>query len=618
MGFKMEFARLYEDTNFEKEMKSIVSKDFKDIIKDTNHFEYYYFLSDLRHNLFNWYPFKKEESLLEIGAGYGQLTSLFTQKLNHVVAVENTQSKAEIISKKANNAEVIVCEFDKLGIDEKFDYIVLCDIFEYAKSFHESENPYEDYLEYLKSFLKPTGIILIAISNRLGLKYFAGFREEHTNQFFTGIDGYPKADNVETFTKSELIRIVQNAGFDNCKFFYPCPDHVFPEIINTDVFVNKMPYAKKSTYFNQRSNLFREDVLIQTLANDDMADYFANSFLIEIRNSDNEYETDNIDFVKINAERKPEFQTATIIKSDKTVCKSPISKKSQPHIKKMHEESDGQFGKIRYLNSDYDNGQVSYEFLEGKSLENLIMESIFRNDKEQFFEIIEDYYDALFYKSYEADSYSSDNFLSIFKKKSKEKFHCNVKSNIGLDFSNIFRIDGELIAIDYEWIFNFPIPIEYIFYRTIKHQMESNDLFNDFTSFTEIYRHFNLNMGNIELFEIWDKNLSKYIYGGTPVNEHEIIPKENLDYPEKVDEYVDSVIESKNMDSAMFDSLKRDIVLNQRKIINQKNSELKKKDNELKNKNKQIKNKNKEIKEMLNSTSWKITKPLRKLMSLFK
>ena len=614
----MEFARVYEDENFENEIKGIISKDFTDIIKNKNHFKYHYFLSNLRHNLFNWYPFKKEENLLEIGAGYGQLTSFFTQKLNRVVAIENTESKAEIISSRSKKANVIVSDFDKIELDEKFDYIVLCDIFEYVKSFYESENPYEDYLEYLKSFLKPNGVILVGISNRLGLKYFAGFREEHTNQFFTGIDGYCKVDTVETFTKSELIRVIENAGFDNYKFFYPYPDHIFPEIINTDTFVNKIPYTKKAIYLNQRSDLFREDVLNQTFARDNMADYFANSFLVEIRNSNNEYVTDSVEFVKVNAQRKPKFQTTTIIKSDKTVCKLPISQESLPHIKKMFNASDGQFGKIKYLNCDYINNHIKYEFLEGKSLENLIIESIFSNDKKQFFKIIEDYYEALFYKSYESNSYSSDNFISIFKKKSKENFHCNVQSNISLDFSNIFIIDDEFVAIDYEWVFDFPIPIEYIFYRTIKHQMESNQLFNDFTSFTEIFRHFKLNMGNIKLFEIWDKNLSKYINDNTPINEHEIIPKENLDYVEKVDEYVDCVIDSKNINSAMFDSLKRDIVLNQRKIIQQKNIDLRKKDIEFKKKNKQLKNKNKELNEILNSTSWKITKPLRKFKSVLK
>ena len=250
----MSFIRLYEDKNLEKEIKKIgQNQEFLNIISKNNSFEYYYFLYFIRHNLFNWYPFKKDGNLLEIGSGYGQLTSLFTQKVNNVTVIEDSESKAEFISNEVN---VLVTDFNKLDISEKFDYIILCNIFEYTKSFFDSENPYEDYLKYLKTFLKEDGVILIALSNRLGLKYFAGFKEEHTNQFFAGIDGYFNENNVETFNKFELIRIIENSGFDNYKFFYPYPDHEFPQIINTDKFINKIPYTKRPIYFKQRSYFF--------------------------------------------------------------------------------------------------------------------------------------------------------------------------------------------------------------------------------------------------------------------------------------------------------------------------------------------------------------------------
>lgn len=618
----MGFTKLYEDFYIEKEMEDITN--FSNMISENSSYEYFYFLSHLRHNLFNWYPFRKDGSILEIGSSYGQLTSLFTQKVNHVIAIEDSESKAKIVSNRAKDADVIVCDFDKLNIDEKFDYIVLCNIFEYAKCFYDSDNPYSDYLDYLKNFLKEDGVILIALSNRLGLKYFSGFKEEHTNQFFNGVDGFSNSDHVQIFAKSELIKIIENAGFNNYKFFYPYPDHEFPQIINTDEFVNRISYTKKPIYFKQRSNLFDECSLNQILAKDGLADYFANSFLIEIRNSNKKYETDNINFIKINSNRKPEFQITTLIYKN-TVLKYPISDKSNNHIKKMFSENEGNFGKIKYLKSKYENNILSYEFLQEQSLKNIIEESIMDNDKKKFYDLIHEYYDALLYNSYETDSYASDNFISIFKKKSKEKFHCHVKSNLDLDFSNIFIIDEEYVAIDYEWVFNFPIPVEYIFYRTIKHNIESNPLFNKFTSFTEIFRYLNLNMANIKLFEIWDKNLFKYINDYTPVNKHKIIPKENLDYVENIDEYIDLVINSKNINSQNFESLKKDIVLNQRKIINQKNNQLKIKDKEIKKKNKEIKKKNNEIKKknneikkIINSTSWKITSPGRKFKSIFK
>ena len=91
----MTYQRLYEDKNLEKDIIHIINneEDCIDAIRKNNTYEYHYFLSPLRQDIFNWYPFKKEGNLLEIGASYGQLTPLFTQKVNRVVAVEDSESK---------------------------------------------------------------------------------------------------------------------------------------------------------------------------------------------------------------------------------------------------------------------------------------------------------------------------------------------------------------------------------------------------------------------------------------------------------------------------------------------------------------------------------------------
>lgn len=63
-----------------------------------------------------------------------------------------------------------------------FDYVVLNGVLEYAMSFTPGENPYVDFLKNIKKYLKEDGRILIAIENRLGLRYFSGYPEEHTNR----------------------------------------------------------------------------------------------------------------------------------------------------------------------------------------------------------------------------------------------------------------------------------------------------------------------------------------------------------------------------------------------------------------------------------------------------
>ncbi|MBQ2962275.1 class I SAM-dependent methyltransferase [Methanobrevibacter sp.] len=583
----MNYQRLYEDADLENEIYDIIcdGEDIFDVLKRNNHYEYHYFLSPLRQNLFHWYPFKKEGSLLEIGAGYGQLTSLFTEKLGRVVAVEESESKCKIISKRAEDAEVIVSDFNDIELDEKFDYIVLCNVFEYAKSFVQSENPYVDYLDYLKKFLKDDGVILLALSNRLGLKYFAGYKEEHTNQYFNGINGYSDIDFVQTFAKTEICNIIDASGFSNYKFFYPYPNHEFPQVINTDRFINEIPYTGVNDYSSERTLIFDEVKLNLSLSQENLSQYFANSFLIEIRSSDMTYPTDKIDYVKLGTDRKEEFNIYTTIWSDGKVSKTPISTKSNDHIKKMFEGSTYVIGKIKCLNAEMNDNALYYDFLKQKSCEYLLLDAIADDDKDKFFKLIEDYYDALFYNSFESNAYCTEEFLKIFKVKSDIKFHCHKKSYLDSIFANMFLIDGEFTLIDYEWIFDFPIPLEYIFYRSFNYHFYSNSLIREFTNFEEIFEHFNLDIGNLKLFMTWECNFLRYIIkrpNRPPYTKSKIKSIENIEKNDKL-----------------------------QKEIDLKNAEIKKKE-------KEIKKKDKEIKSFLNSNSWKMTKPIRKVKSILK
>lgn len=344
----------------------------------------------------------------------------------------------------------MLSDFDDIELEEKFDHIVLCNVFEYTKSFVKSENPYVDYLNYLKGFLKEDGVIFLALSNRLGLKYFAGFKEEHTNQLFAGIKEYFNTDSIQTFSKTEITKIIEKAGFSNYKFYYPYPDHEFPQILHTDKLINTILDKGIYRYRNERILFFEEKKLDLIVSEENLSQYFSNSFLIEIRSSDNDYPTDDMDFIKIATDRKEEFNTYTIIWSNGKVSKSPLTSKANDHIKRMFEGRKNDIGKIRCLNSEMKGNSLYYDLLKQSSYEYLLLDAVVKKDKEKFFKLIESFYAAMFYNSFESDEYATEEFLKIFKVKSDIKFHCHEKSNWDLNFNNLFLVDGEFTAIDYE------------------------------------------------------------------------------------------------------------------------------------------------------------------------
>jgi cyclopropane fatty-acyl-phospholipid synthase-like methyltransferase len=63
-----------------------------------------------------------------------------------------------------------------IKLEEKFDYITLIGVLEYAGMFTHTNNPTVDFLKNIKRYLKDDGTIILAIENKFGLKYWSGVR----------------------------------------------------------------------------------------------------------------------------------------------------------------------------------------------------------------------------------------------------------------------------------------------------------------------------------------------------------------------------------------------------------------------------------------------------------
>ena len=61
----------------------------------------------------------------------------------------------------------MVGNLNDMTFPEKFDYVVVNGVLEYAMSFTEGKTPYETFLQRMGAYLKPEGRLLIAIENRL-------------------------------------------------------------------------------------------------------------------------------------------------------------------------------------------------------------------------------------------------------------------------------------------------------------------------------------------------------------------------------------------------------------------------------------------------------------------
>ena len=256
----------YSDGSIEDRLLEIVKttpkEDYQKVILTEKSWPIFYHLSPERENILDWYEWKDDASVFEVGAGCGAISGVLCRNAKRVVANDLSKRRSTINAYKNHDASNL----------------------EYAKSYIGKDNPYPEYLEKINRLLKPGGKILIAIENRLGLKYFAGCREDHVGREFVGIEGYPGIDFVETFSKPELEQMLQENGFSKFKFYYPYPDYKFPAVIYSDEYLPKPGELRKNqrNFDADRITLFDEGKAFDGILKSGLFPVFSNSFLIEV------------------------------------------------------------------------------------------------------------------------------------------------------------------------------------------------------------------------------------------------------------------------------------------------------------------------------------------------
>jgi GT2 family glycosyltransferase/SAM-dependent methyltransferase len=172
--------------------------------------------------------------ILEIGAGCGAITRYLGEQGAKVVALEGSPRRAAIAAERCRDLDgvtVVSDRFEDFEIDQRFDVVSLIGVLEYARAFASGSggDPIQDTLRKALSLLADDGILLVAIENQLGLKYFAGAKEDHLGRTMAGIQDHYSADGVVTFGRRELERRVRDAGFATLEFALPFPDYKLPQ-----------------------------------------------------------------------------------------------------------------------------------------------------------------------------------------------------------------------------------------------------------------------------------------------------------------------------------------------------------------------------------------------------
>jgi SAM-dependent methyltransferase len=250
-----------------------------------------YHLSPDRANLLRHLPWRAGDRVLEIGAGCGAITRFLGETGAQVLAVEGSTRRARTCRLRCaelSNVQVACSDIMRLQAQPRFDVVTLIGVLEYAAVYVGGATPFLDLLRHACGFLVPGGRLLIAIENRLGLKYFAGCREDHLNQVFAGIEDHYTNTSVRTFGRRELQSLLHDAGFAHTRFDYPYPDYKLPRVMLSEAAVQAQDFdaaalvreTEFEDYGGARQVVFDEFLALPAIGRNGLLGELSNSFLV--------------------------------------------------------------------------------------------------------------------------------------------------------------------------------------------------------------------------------------------------------------------------------------------------------------------------------------------------
>jgi hypothetical protein len=227
-------------------------------------------------------------------------------------------------------------------------------------------------------------------------------------------------------------------------------------------------------------------------------------------------------YSKFNRNRLPEFQLKTSIINDEGniyVEKQALNNAAYTHIENI-------YNNYRLLHERYPNMKfvhttrvndysLRFDYVKGSTLDALLLKSVLTQDMNQFIQYIKEYIVFLReFKTIKISRFEPDNeFLKIFDCRPHfGDVECMFETNVDLTFDNIIINNTDNIVIDYEWIFNTKVPIDYIVFRSLsRFYWKYGEYLRGFVSIEEILRK--LKITNTKDYQEMEQGFQSYVLG---------------------------------------------------------------------------------------------------------
>lgn len=488
------------------------------ILENDSRPEVLYALSDVRKNLFDWMELKKCENVLQLDSGYGVLTGLFAERCAHVTVTDRRDENLVVNEQRNSSADNISYikenDWKKEDHREAYDLVVL-----------ESSRPDMDLKAVVKEasqYVKQGGRLVFACENALGLCFLSGAVHD---------------EDESAFTKGELEAAFREAGLETVEFYYPMPEYKRAQTVYSDRYLpgkGDIPHVT-AVYDRQRWACIHEDEISDKLVQEKAFGLFANAYLAVASKEQEPFDTI---FAKYNRTRKPQFQIRTRILEEngkRYVEKAALTEASGAHIGSMeekHEKLSKVNPEVHVLEPHFseDKQAVRFEFLTGKTLAEELGGQI--RGKKAPVEAIQAAMEQVFSKAAlrPESFYVTPEFLEVFGRNPAEDSQDSASgeleqqlsalsdasyavSNIDGLFENLMVSGGKLYCLDYEWVFDFPVPAGFVRYRNLVYFYYKYEGLMDYENAADFLKEFGIGEELSGLYAAMEESFQSWVHG---------------------------------------------------------------------------------------------------------
>ena len=238
-----------------------------------------------------------DKIIVDLGAGYGSCSIPIAKKSKLVIPVEACLERIKflsLIAKLKNIQNILPIHGDVINLPFKknsIDSFIMIGLLEYFS------NKQEQFLNYLRQFLKPEGEVWVGIENKLSLVHFFGGTYHESElpfepllpRLFAGllhriVRGKPLETQLRT--KAGYSSLLKRIGFKDIEFYY-----AFPNYKNVK-FISSSDKTKIISNYLERRKWERGGIktrigtkAIRMLDKLNLAGFFAPSFFIRAKKS---------------------------------------------------------------------------------------------------------------------------------------------------------------------------------------------------------------------------------------------------------------------------------------------------------------------------------------------